>query len=160
MVVPCSHLSDEYVSPIFVVPKKNCKFRMILNLKNLNQFVEHHHFKMESWKYALTLVSQNCFFCSLDLHNAYLSVHMAPAAQILLKFVRKGQLYKFTAFPYGLASCPRLFTKFLKPVMAHLHKLGFISTIFIFILFLTASFEPECSCLTGQGLLFTLWSQF
>ena len=46
VVVPCSHLSDEYVSPIFVVPKKDNEFRMILNLKNLNQFVEHHHFKM------------------------------------------------------------------------------------------------------------------
>ena len=138
------------------MPKKDNKFRMILNLKSLNQFVEHHHFKMESWKYALTLVSQNYFFCSLDLHDAYFSVHMAPAALNLLKFVWKGQLYKYTAFPNGLASSPRLFTKLLKPAKAHLHKLGFISTIFIFILFLTASFEPECSCLTGQGLLFTL----
>ena len=101
------------VSPIFVVPKKDNKFRMILNLKNLNQFVEHNHFKMETLKYALTLVSQNCFFCSLDLQDTYISVYMAPAAQNLLKFVWKGQLYKFTAFPNGLASCPRLFTKLL-----------------------------------------------
>ena len=86
---------------------------------------------METLKYALTLVSQNCFSCSLDLQDTYVSVYMAPAAQNFLKFVWKGQLYKFTAFPNGLASCPRLFTKFLKPVMAHLHKLGFISTFFI-----------------------------
>ena len=32
----------------------------------------------------------------------------------------------FTAFPNGLACCPRLFTKLCKPVMAHLHMLGFI----------------------------------
>ena len=64
---------------------------MILNLKNLNQFVEHHHFKMETLKYAFTLVSQNCFFCFLDLHDAYFSVHMALAAQNLLKFVWKGR---------------------------------------------------------------------
>ena len=37
----------------------------------------------------------------------------------------------FTAFPYGLACCPRLFTKLLKPVMAYLHVLSFVSTIFI-----------------------------
>ena len=35
-----------------------------------------------------------------------------------------------TAFPNGLACCPRLFTKLLKPVMAHLHMLGFVSAIF------------------------------
>ena len=33
VVVPCSHSSDEYVSPIFVVPKKDNKFHMILSLK-------------------------------------------------------------------------------------------------------------------------------
>ena len=131
------------VSPIFVVPKKDCKFRTILNLKNLNKFVEHHHFKMETLKYTLTLVSQNCF-CSLDLQDAYISVHMAPAVQNLLKFVWKGQLYKFTAFPNGLASCPTLFTKLLDPVMAHLHKLGFMSFIFIDDTLLIASFELEC----------------
>ena len=99
VVVPYSHSSDEYVSPIFVVPKKDNESRMILNVKNLNQFVQHHRFKMETLRYALTLVSQNCFFCSLDLQDAYFSVHMTPAAQNLLKFVWKGQLYKFTAFP-------------------------------------------------------------
>ena len=46
VVVPCSHSLDEYVSPTFVVPQRDSKFRMILNLKNLNKFVEHHHFKM------------------------------------------------------------------------------------------------------------------
>ena len=63
-VVPCSHSAGEYVSPIFVVPKKDKKFAMILNLKNLNQFVEYHHFKMETLNYALTLVSQNCILYS------------------------------------------------------------------------------------------------
>ena len=37
----------------------------------------------------------------------------------------------FTAFPNGLACCPRLFTKLLKPVIAHFHRLSFVSTIFI-----------------------------
>ena len=41
VVVPCSHSAGEYVSPIFVVPKKDKKFRMILNLKNLSQFGEY-----------------------------------------------------------------------------------------------------------------------
>ena len=41
VVVPCSLSAGEYVSPIFVVPKKDKKFRMILNLKNLSQFGEY-----------------------------------------------------------------------------------------------------------------------
>ena len=50
------------------------------------------------------------------------------------------QLYVFTAFPNGLACCPKLFTKLLKPVMAHLHMLGFVSTIFL----LMGDSEKEC----------------
>ena len=61
-----------------------------------------------------------------------------------MKFEWKGPLYKFTAVPNDLASCPRLFTKLLKPVMAHLHKLGFVSTIFIDDTLLIASSEFEC----------------
>ena len=144
VVVPCSHSAGEFISPIFVVPKKDNKFRMILNLKKLNESVDHHHFKMETLKYALSLVSQNCFFCSLDLRDAYFSVPVSPQSQEFLKFVWKDTLYKFTALPNGLASCPRLFTKLLKPVMAHLHKLGFISTIFIDDSLLIAHSEAEC----------------
>ena len=65
VVVPCSHSSDEYVSPIFAVPKKNNKFCMILNLKNLNQFVDHFHFKMETLTYALTLPLKTVSFVPL-----------------------------------------------------------------------------------------------
>ena len=50
----------------------------------------------------------------------------------------------FTAFPNGLACCPRLFTKLLKPVMAHLHMLGFVSTIFIDDTLLMGDSEREC----------------
>ena len=50
----------------------------------------------------------------------------------------------FTAFPNGLVCCPRLFTKLLKPVMAHLHMLGFVSTIFIDDTLLMGDSEKEC----------------
>ena len=51
------HTDDEYISNIFVRPKKNGKYRVILNLKHLNNFVEYHHFKMETLSAAISLVS-------------------------------------------------------------------------------------------------------
>ena len=38
---------------------------MILNLKNLNQFVDHFHFKMETLTYALTLPLKTVSFVPL-----------------------------------------------------------------------------------------------
>ena len=105
---------------------------MILNLKKFSVNVENLHFKMETLKHALTLVSPNCFFCSLaDLRDASYSVHMTEKSQNFLKFEWKGQLYKYTTFPNGLACCPRLFTKLLKPVMAQLHRLSSCSIGFL-----------------------------
>ena len=39
-----------------------------------------------------------------------------------------GQLYQFTCLPNSLSSCPRKFTKILKPPLTMLHKKGHISS--------------------------------
>ena len=62
-----SHCKGEYISKIFIRPKKDGSYRLILNLKNLNQFVQYHHFKMENLKSAITLMSPNCYMASIDL---------------------------------------------------------------------------------------------
>lgn len=67
----------QIVSPIFVRPKKNGTYRMILNLKGLNQSIAYRKFKMETLQAALNLVSQNCYFASVDLRDAYYTVPLA-----------------------------------------------------------------------------------
>ena len=47
----------QYISPIFIVPNKGKnEYRMILNLKELNECIEPHHFKMETFESALKLI--------------------------------------------------------------------------------------------------------
>ena len=125
--VPCEHEPGEYISPIFTTPKKDGSSRMILNLKGLNQFIEYVHFKMESFSTVVSLVKCNCYMASVDLKDAYYSVPIAQEHQKYLKFLWKGQLYKFVCFPNGLAFCPRKFTKLLKPVTSYLRQLGHLS---------------------------------
>ena len=67
-----SHCKGEYISNIFIWPKKDGSYRLILNLKNLNQFVQYHHFKMENLKSAITLMSPNCYMASIDLKDAHI----------------------------------------------------------------------------------------
>ena len=64
----------QFVSPIFIIHKPDRGIRLILNLKSLNEYVKYRHFKMESIRSVLNLVTKDCFMCTVDLKDAYYSV--------------------------------------------------------------------------------------
>ena len=69
-----THESTEFVSPIFIVKKPEGGTRLILNLKELNEFVKYEHFKMDGIKTIINMVKRNCFMATIDLKDAYYSV--------------------------------------------------------------------------------------
>ncbi len=125
------HCEDEFISPIFLRPKKDGTHRLILNLKNLNKAVIYKHFKMESLKNAMNLTTQNCYFASIDLSQAYYACPVHPDHQKFLKFFWKNKLYKFVCFVNGLAEAPRKFSKIMKVPFSYLRKMGHASVAFI-----------------------------
>ena len=139
----CSPSTIEFVSPIFTTPKKDGSIRLILNLKQLNESVENYHFKMDNIHTVLKLISHNCWMASLDLKDAYYSVPIHADSQKFFKFSYKGNLFQFIAFPNGLSSCPRKFTKLLKPALAKLRLQGHI-IIYIDDLLLIGHSYNEC----------------
>ena len=116
----------QFISPIFCVPKKDNKVHHILNLKKLNSFVVYHHFKMETIQSVMKMITPSCWMASIDIKDAYYSVKIHPNYQKYWKFKYEGVLYTYTAYPNGLASCPRQFTKLLKPPIAKLRSQGHI----------------------------------
>lgn len=114
----------QYVSPIFIRPKKDGGSRMILDLSELNKNVEYHKFKMDTFQNSTRLVTKDCFMASIDLRDAYYTVPIAPEHRKFLKFSWKGNLWQYKSLPNGLSSGPRIFTKILKPPFAHLRTQG------------------------------------
>ena len=101
---------------------------------------------MDTIHTALDLITQDCWMASLDLKDAYYSVGIHPDFQKYFKFAYKSKLYQYTAYPNGLSSCPRNFTKLMKPVLCVLRTKGHIIIIFIDDLLLIAtSFEKCCA---------------
>lgn len=97
---------------------------------------------MDSIHIALSLVTEGCWMASLDQKDAYYSVRIHEAYQKFLKFSYKGTLFQYTVYPNGLSTCPRNFTKLLKPVLCVLCKQGHILIIFIDdILIIATSYE-------------------
>lgn len=114
-VGPSDRTSSEFISNIFLRPKKDGSYRLILNLKILNNDVEHIHFKMETLKSAITLMTSDCWFASIDLKDAYYSIPIHNADKKYLRFIWNETCYQFCCLPFGLSSAPRVFTKIMKP---------------------------------------------
>ena len=86
VIEKCSHEDWEFISPVFLRPKKSGKCRMILNLKKLNKHVADIHFKMDTLQSCINLMKKNCFMGSLDLTYAYYWVSISTESQKYLKF--------------------------------------------------------------------------
>ena len=68
-----SYIHEQWILNIFLQPKNNGKFRMILDLTLLNKLIEYEHFKMFNLSTALALVEKGVWMASGDLTDAYYS---------------------------------------------------------------------------------------
>jgi len=120
-VTPCD---NQFLSRIFVVPKKDGTYRPVINLRPLNQFMNSIHFKMEGLSMVKDLLRQDDWMASMDLKDAYLSVTVWEGHRKYLRFMWQDTMFEFQSLPFGLCSAPRVFTKLLKPVLAQLRHQG------------------------------------
>ena len=81
---------------------------------------------------------------SIDLSNAYFSIPVLHAHRRFLTFKWRDSLFQFAVLPNGLSCAPRVFTKVLKPVYAHLRQRGHITAGYIDDPFIMASSYDEC----------------
>ena len=123
VLVKAKHVAGEFVSNIFLREKREKgQYRMILNLKHLNKFVDKQHFKMDTLQSTLALITPGCTFMSFDFSDAYYSCSVFYPHRKYLRFNFEGQLYEFTCLSNGLTSAPRFFTKMMKVALTHLRK--------------------------------------
>lgn len=116
--------SAEFISNLFLVPKKDGTLRPVINLRRLNDFIPYNHFKQENLNFALELINENDFMTSIDMKDAYFSISIHPEFRKFLAFKWRDKLYRFNVLPFGLASAPRIFTKVLRPIFAVFRENG------------------------------------
>ena len=126
-IVPSEREIGDFISSIFLVPKKNStsKFRMILNLKEFNEYAVKLSFKMETLQHILSMVTPNMYMMNIDIVDAYLVVPMSMNSSCYLKFSFQGKIFKYIVLPFGYTGSPKIFTKILKPIIARLRSAGF-----------------------------------
>ena len=123
--------TGEYLSTVFLIPKRDKGFRMILNLKRFNKFVRYEHFKMETLSHILSHITPNCFMAVFDLVDAYLTISIAGIHVPFLKFRWRNKTYMYIVLPFGISSAPCKFTKVLKPILAFIRRQGIVVLTYI-----------------------------
>ena len=135
-----------FISQIFLIKKKGGRYRPVINLKFLNQFVWAEHFKKEGLHLLLDLIQQGDWIMKLDQKDAYLQIPIHPGHQPLLQIIWEEKYYRFQCLSFGLSAAPRVSTKLLKPVVGFLRQTGLRIIIYLDdMLFMHASKEQTGS---------------
>ena len=117
VIVKTTREPNDYVSSIFTRTKKDGSYRMILNLKTFNEFLKFKHCKLESIEDALDLITEGCYFGSVDLKDAYYSIPIHENYQKYLKLFWKEEYYQYIVLPNG-------FSPVLTPPFKYLRSKG------------------------------------
>ena len=109
-----------FYSRIFLVPKKERKLRLIIDLSLLNRYIKKQSFKMETVKPVRQAMRLNDWAVSIDLTDAYLHIPIHHQSRNYLRFVHEDQVYHFTELPFRMSLSPLIFSKQMDVVAAFL----------------------------------------
>ena len=116
VIVFSQHEVGELISPIFVRPKDDDLYRLILNLRHLNEVTQYTHFKMDTLASVSRLVTPGAYMAKINIKDAYYSVPIKLQDQKCLNFIFEQVLYQFTVLPNGYSPGP---PKFMKSYLNH-----------------------------------------
>ena len=86
---------------------------------------------MEGLHTARSLLRNGDFMMKLDLRDAYFAVPIHQDSRKYLRFLFEGMTFEFNCLPFGLSLAPRVFTRILRPVVAHLRSKGVCVVIYL-----------------------------
>ena len=105
-----------FFNQLFLVPKPNNRWRPILDLNNLNQFLKAQKFKMETPETIRRSPQQGEWVTSIDFKDAYFHILIQEQSRKYLRFHVQGQAYQFKALPFVLSTAPTEITMIAKEV--------------------------------------------
>ena len=92
---------SEWVSPIVVVPKKNGKLRVCINLKKVNAAIVQDHYPLSITKHVLERVASKKACSFLDGFSSYNQVSIEEKDQHKAMFATEWGIYAYKVMPFG-----------------------------------------------------------
>ena len=113
-----------FYSHLFMRPKPSGAWRPILNLRGLNRNILPKKFRMDTLQVVANALEVGEYVTSIDLKDAYFHIAVSPKDRRFLRFAVDTRVFEFQVLPFGLSTAPRVFTRVIQVLIAHLRKLG------------------------------------
>jgi hypothetical protein len=103
-----------WLSPTFLHPKPDGRYRKFLNCAALNEEMLAPHFKMETAEDVLRLARPGDWGTSLDFSSAVNHIAVSSQLKPYLCFLHRGRYFQYQAMPFGLTQASFTFTRLMK----------------------------------------------
>ena len=123
--------SPGYYSPLFLRPKTDKGWRIIINLSSLNKCLVYHRFRMETINTVRQGLKKGFVAFALDLSSAYSHIPIHPQSRKFLRFFWKDKPYQFRNLPFGLAPAPYIFSLIVSQVAKYFHRHAIMSHFYL-----------------------------
>ena len=94
----------EWVSPLVVVPKKNGKLRVCVNLKKVNAMTIRDHYPLPITEHVLERVAGKQAYSFLGGFSGYNQVSIKQEDQHKTAFATEWGIYTYCVMPFGLTT--------------------------------------------------------
>jgi hypothetical protein len=99
-------LDSQWVSPLVIVPKKNGKWRICVDYRELNKVTQKDHFPLPFIDQVLDTLVGKRFFSFLYVFNRYNQIQIAPEDQDKTTFTSPWGTFAYRVLPFDLCNTP------------------------------------------------------
>ncbi|KAG0435976.1 Retrovirus-related Pol polyprotein from transposon opus [Dictyocoela muelleri] len=110
-----------WVSPAFMIRKKNGNIRLVVDYRELNKCTKPTHISFPRINDILQSLKGSRYFTTLDLNQGYYQIPIRESDIIKTGFRICGKTYVFRRMPFGLSNAPRKFTKVMQKILGELN---------------------------------------
>lgn len=115
---------SEIAAPTHLVQKKDKKWRMVVDYRNLNSCLEGIAYPLPNIEANLAELANSKYYAIFDMFAGYEQIGVEPESRYLTAFVTPDGLYEMNACPYGISTLPGHFSKCMAMVLGDLRWRG------------------------------------
>ena len=119
------------ILPIKCVPKPGQKWRLVIDSRKVNNYIECDKFTQEGIESVSEQIQEGDQLISIDLKNGFHHVKVQKRFRKYLGITWKGKYYFWCIFAFGIKSSPYYFNKILHPVVRYFRENGLHNSLFV-----------------------------